>query len=507
MPEVNPEYEPENHRSPDDLVVNRIHSQTLKAIRKWLKTSDISSVGPDKHWVLAISGGPDSMALLKTLLTCFPDQPLILAHMNHHARDGSDADEEFVRRLARKHALTLEIGHWQASRSGHFEADARKARHEWLRSIALQYNASAVLTAHTLDDQAETLLMRIARGTGPTGMAGIRPWRRLKGTQTDLVRPFLKVTKSEIMRLLNHSNTPFCIDPTNVDTDHQTRAWVRQSLIPALKDRLNPQSVQALGQLANLVREEQDELGLLVHDKFKICVTPDLLNQNCHIHLPRFRTAGSAWLRRQILRKIWLEMGWPMREMSLQHWVRLSRWLNPKSIADGSILQLPGRILATKTGSKVRFEQHHAHSQPVLQEGLNDNLPVPMDCPDEVIVDDLKIQSKWLSKIPTISDIVAFNPSEYAVIDPAKLVSPIFLRHPQNGDQFDPLGLNGHHQKLVDFLRIQGVPTHLKNKTWIMCDQVGVIWVVGYRVSDRVKITPESRSALLISARRIGSEL
>jgi tRNA(Ile)-lysidine synthase len=349
--------------------------------------------------------------------------------------------------------------------------------------------------------------MRIARGTGPTGLAGIRPWRRLKGTQTDLVRPFLKVSKSEIMDFLKHSNTPFCIDPTNSDVDHQTRAWIRQSLIPAISNRLNPKSVQALGRLADLVREEQDELSLLIHDHYKNSVRRDLFTQSCQLQLNPFRMARTNWLRRQILRKIWLEMGWPMREMSLQHWVRLSRWVNSKSISEGCVLHLPGFILATKTVSEIRFQYHLDNSQVTLQESFNESLPISFDSPGEVLAGDLEIQSKWLSTIPTIPEIIAFNPSEYAVIDPAKLVSPMLLRHPQNGDQFAPLGLNGHHQKLVDFLRTQGVSNHSKKLTWVLCDQIGIVWVVSHRVADRVKITPDSRSALLISARKIGSEI
>jgi tRNA(Ile)-lysidine synthase len=277
-------------------------------------------------------------------------------------------------------------------------------------------------------------------------------------------------------------------------------------LIPTLKDRLNPLSIQALGRLADLIREEQDELGLIIHDNYKKCAKPDLLNLKCDIHPSRFRTAGSAWLRRQILRKIWSEMGWPMREMSLQHWVRLSRWVSSRSITEGSILQLPGHIQATRTDSEIRIEHHTNSLQVSLEARVKHNLPIPFDCPGELIADDLKIQAKPLSTIPTIPEIVALDASEYAAIDPEKLIAPIFLRHPQNGDRFDPLGLRGRHQKLVDFLRIQGVSHHDKNKTWIICDQVGVIWVVGHRISDRVKISPESRLAMLISARRIGSD-
>ncbi len=495
MPELPHESGSENRRQTDDVKTRQLHFQTKNAVRKWLTSSGNPFVSPNKKWVLAISGGPDSVALLHVLMQCFPSQPIVLAHMNHHARDGSDADEEFVRQLAIKHDLPIEIGHWQPIRTTHFEVDARIARLKWLRSVALQHQSSAVFTAHTLDDQAETLLMRMARGTGPTGMAGIRPWRHLEGTQADLVRPFLKIPKSKILSYLTSSKIPFCNDPTNLDEDHQTRAWVRQSLIPLIQNRLNPQFTQALGRLADLAREEQDELGQIILERLQTCTVLDRETNTCRIQIRRFRKAGSARSRRQILRKIWLEMCWPMREMSFQHWVRLNRWLFSKQTLDGSVYQLPGHIQATRSGMDVSIQLANPATPIFPDFDVDDPKIIPFDWPGRVVVDQWDLQATPFSKIPQIGEIVAMEPSMEAVIDPEKVIPPVFLKHPADGEKFDPLGLSGHHQKLVDFLRILGVSNHLKKQTWVMYDQIGVIWVVGHRIADRVKITPESRSA------------
>ncbi|MFM7591702.1 MAG: tRNA lysidine(34) synthetase TilS, partial [Isosphaeraceae bacterium] len=131
-----------------------------------------TSAGP-ATCVVGISGGPDSVALILLLNNILPQLRLVAAHMNHHARQGADADQNFVAGLAQELGVAIEIGHFHAMRKSHFEADARKARHQWLEDVALKHQAGWVATAHTLDDQAETLLMRLARGTGPTGLAGI----------------------------------------------------------------------------------------------------------------------------------------------------------------------------------------------------------------------------------------------------------------------------------------------------------------------------------------------
>jgi len=153
----------------------------------------------NQPWILAVSGGADSMALLHSIHRMFAGHRLVIAHMNHHSRDESDTDERFVREAADSLGLPFEVGHWRPVRNSHFESDARRARHAWFASLAERWEAGAVMTAHTQNDQAETVLMRLARGSGPLGMSGIRPFRSLASGRTDLVRPLLKVSRAEIL--------------------------------------------------------------------------------------------------------------------------------------------------------------------------------------------------------------------------------------------------------------------------------------------------------------------
>ncbi|MFM7318885.1 MAG: tRNA lysidine(34) synthetase TilS, partial [bacterium] len=286
-----------------------------------------TSAGP-ATCVVGISGGPDSVALILLLNNILPQLRLVAAHMNHHARQGADADQNFVAGLAQELGVAIEIGHFHAMRKSHFEADARKARHQWLEDVALKHQAGWVATAHTLDDQAETLLMRLARGTGPTGLAGIRPVRRLKKSGVKLVRPLLGVTKSSILQYLAETGQQHCIDPTNTDAEQQDRAWVRHVLYPLMAERLNPQLNHSLAQVAGLMAEEEDGLERLVRATFASLAQVSFDKDVVIIDRQQFSTTGEAWMRRRWLRLLWQDLGWPMGPMGLADWQGLEEWMS-----------------------------------------------------------------------------------------------------------------------------------------------------------------------------------
>src|SRR5262249_24315970 len=148
----------------------------------------------------AVSGGSDSVGLLRVLAALGPGLGLTLsvAHLDHGIRGAAArADADFVAGLAEALGLPLDRGQWQPDRSSHFEANARRARYAWLAEVARRREATAVAVGHTRDDQAETILHRIVRGTGLRGLAGIPPRRPLAEGLT-LVRPLLKVGRDEI---------------------------------------------------------------------------------------------------------------------------------------------------------------------------------------------------------------------------------------------------------------------------------------------------------------------
>ncbi len=171
-------------------------NQVRRRVRRWC-ASDAGS-----RWVVAVSGGGDSVALVRALHRLAPELGLSLsvAHLDHGVRgDAAQADAAFVHDLAVSLGLPLDLGAWQPTRTGHFEADARRARYAWLRESAIARGATTIAVGHTRDDQVETILHRIIRGTGLRGLAGMPAQRVLsRDPPITLVRPLLSVSRQAI---------------------------------------------------------------------------------------------------------------------------------------------------------------------------------------------------------------------------------------------------------------------------------------------------------------------
>jgi tRNA(Ile)-lysidine synthase len=479
----------DDREKPNPDLASRLHGRLQRCVNRWLKYRSDHHLHSSLSWVLALSGGPDSVALLNLMHHVYPERQLILAHMNHHARPGADDDEQFVRNTAANYHLPLEVGHWHSHRSSHFESDARTARHAWLADVAAQHKASAIFTAHTMDDQAETLLMRIARGTGPTGLSGIRPWRALGQTGTHLVRPLLKTTKQELLEYLHSQSLAYCIDPTNLDTGQQTRAWVRHDLLPLLQSRLNPHIHRALSQLADLVAEEQAGLARSIDRKTRRCAAFDHTQDSCQLNLALFRRSGPPWVRRLILRQIWTEMAWPLRDMSMKQWVMIHRWLMADPTQSHISRDCPGGVRIQRLGTDAMINRHDQTSHLTTIPAFRDHSETPFAWPGMTRSTHIVLETTFLPNCPPLAQVRSADPTQVAFLDRDTIQPPLLLRHPRAGDRFDPLGLGGHHQRLVDFLRIQGVLSPEKQRTWLLCDKLGIVCVVGHRVSHRVRIS------------------
>ena len=193
--------------------------------------------GLGKAWLVAVSGGGDSVGLLRILhrLAETLGLHLSVAHLDHGAR-GEDAcaDAAFVAALAGSLELPFVLGTWRPTRTGHFESDARRARYNWLTEAARARGSSVVALGHTRDDQAETILHRILRGTGPRGLAGMPPTRLLASKpRITLARPLLDISRREVRDYLADLKQPFREDESNADLT-RTRARIRHDLLPKL---------------------------------------------------------------------------------------------------------------------------------------------------------------------------------------------------------------------------------------------------------------------------------
>jgi tRNA(Ile)-lysidine synthase len=209
--------------------------------------------------VAALSGGPDSVALLDALLRAGRKSGVnvVAAHLDHALRKDSRADAQFCEELCDRLKVRLRSGRGHPSakalRDGGLEEAARLTRYSFLRRVAREEHASAIVLGHTLDDQAETVLMRLVRGSGALGLSAMKPW------DGELLRPLLDTRREAIMAHLSASRLPYRSDPTNADTAF-IRNRVRHELIPMLEQRFNPNIAEALGRTARTLAEEHAAL-------------------------------------------------------------------------------------------------------------------------------------------------------------------------------------------------------------------------------------------------------
>lgn len=223
---------------------------------KTAKITLLQKIAPNlKYWakktvLLACSGGPDSMVLLDLLRECKVD--LIVGHVNHQLRETAMRDEEIVKKYCKKHKLTLEVLTVDVKKEAKktkttVEECARNIRKKWLEEMRVKHHADIIATAHHSDDQAETILYRITKGTGITGLVGIQ-W------ETEYYsRPLIWVTKSEILDYAKKNKIPYWHDETNNDTTIP-RNMLRHEILPKLQT-INPEATQSLIRLSQSARE------------------------------------------------------------------------------------------------------------------------------------------------------------------------------------------------------------------------------------------------------------
>ncbi len=295
--------------------------------------------------VVAVSGGPDSVALL-TALHAIGVKPLVVAHINHHLR-GSESNEDatFVESLATRFCLPFRVDNAPIPTGASIEATARQHRYEKLLAIAEAENISTIATAHTLDDQAETVVMRLLRGTGLTGLGGIPPVRRWRGIR--IIRPLLAVRRNVVMDFLNTAGLIHRTDSSNIDLRF-TRNRIRYQVMPVLQQLAHPQLVERLGRISREARQLNREVIQQAHDDILSC---ELARAG---QLAIF-DAGKLWALpssrvRELWRAVWQREHWPIGEMTRRHWQRLV----DVSRGHGAAIDCPGNIRVRKLDRVVR---------------------------------------------------------------------------------------------------------------------------------------------------------
>lgn len=448
------------------------------ALKRWRDS------GLGETWVVAVSGGSDSVGLLRVLHATAPelDLRLSVAHLDHGVRgESARADAEFVAGLAEGLGLPIDLGNWRPSRPGHFEADARRARYAWLAEVARARGASGVAVGHTKDDQAETILHRIVRGTGLHGLAGM-PGRRPLSASATLFRPLLHATRLEIRAYLAAIGQPFRDDASNDDRS-RTRARIRHDLLPRLAADYNPEVAAALVRLGELAGASGRVLRRRAREIERTAILRS--DEDSFALDRRVLLKSSRFLRAEVFRLAWRRAGWAEAAMGAEQWRRLARLAGASrarvSLANGvEVVTDLRELILTRSASLP---------DPPRRE------PVPLPLPGEAPWDGGRV-------------VATLDPEPDAprdeTIDLESLALPLMVRAPRPGDRFAPLGMGGS-QALNDFFRGRRVSGAQRRGTPLVCDGLGIVWVVGHRIAHRSRRTETTRREVGLRWEREGT--
>lgn len=424
-------------------------------------------LAPGQRVVVALSGGRDSVAELCALGNLGYECAAV--HVNFHLRgEESLRDEAFVRSLCGRMGVELFVHECDAkgyaARSGQsVEMAARELRYNYF-ALAAGKLAAPVAVAHHRDDNVETMLLNLARGTGLRGLCGMAYKSRRAanaGTPYTLVRPLLDVSRAEVQRYLQEIKQPYVDDSTNFVADVK-RNKLRLEIIPLLAE-LNP----------SIGKTMQDEIRLLssAYKIYRQSVDSFLMKRKVNIY-------GDEILETKDLGEC----------ASLE--ALLFEWLSPRGFNSAQISQMAGNpcgneLSRAETDDYLLARQHGRYAlikKATLPVGVDELLPED----GEVVVAGGKIEVAHTDKVP---DRVQLCSPQYAFLRERAVYPPLRIRNVRPGDAFSPFGMRG--RKLVgDFLKDAKVPVEERLRQLVVYDKEKIVWLVGRRTDNRVRVEP-----------------
>jgi tRNA(Ile)-lysidine synthase len=485
-----------------------IEDRVLETIRR------ARMLAPGDRAAVAVSGGADSVALLR-MLESLRDKlgiTLLAVHFDHKLRGAeSDADARFVEDLARERELECVVGSEDvaAAATAHkwnLEDAARRLRYAFFERVVAEGRATRIVVAHTADDQAETVLAHILRGTGPAGLAGIYP------AVGSVVRPLLGERREDLREYLRQLGQNWREDSTNRDLSRQ-RARIRQQLVPLLERDFSSQAVNHLAGLAGFAREEEVFWSALVEDRFRALVRADKGKLGIPIHdllapLDLSSAAEPAALRtltERLIRRLYQELrGGPggLTAVHVEQVIHLAA-----ASASGSRAELPGGIMVERNFGELIFSGSHGagRSSGGRETVSPENaylyvVSLPAHGVASVLVPELN--RRFCLKVIDWSVSERDTKRDSAVLDANLLREPLILRNWRPGDAYRPQGRR-QPKKLKEMFLAGRVPSR-DRASWPVLESGGrVAWARGLPPAEEFCVRADTRAGVVIEEVRL----
>ena len=445
--------------------------------------SVLDSLRPDDRIAIAVSGGADSVALAWILRELAPVGWSVvgLIHVNHGLRGAeSDADEAFCRDLAGRlswpiHVAAVDVRSDARERKQSLESAARALRYECFETGRSALGANVVATAHTMDDQAETVLLRLLRGTGLKGLSGVRQ-RRAR-----VVRPLLGYRRSELRQFLAARGETFCEDASNADLSIP-RNRLRHEVMPAI-ERFAPGAVRALARCAALAVDDEAVLtDLALKAVATASASPGTLDARALTMLP-------AAVSRRVVRMI-AERTAPAAAWSAGHVEAVRKLAAAVESTETVHLDVPGTNI-DRLGNVMTFRA--ASPERTGMAGFDRPLAVPgsTDIPEAGASIEARTGPAPGGWPPVSNGMVA-------VLDGTSIAWPLRVRSRRPGDRLKPLGAPGH-RKLQDLFVDRKIPRAARDRVPIVVDAEGrILWVAGVAVAEECRATVSGASMVIL---------
>ncbi|MEI7846753.1 MAG: tRNA lysidine(34) synthetase TilS [Chloroflexota bacterium] len=444
---------------------------------------------PEIPIVVGVSGGPDSLSLLFYLLN--KKFPLVIATFNHNLRPGADDDVFFVSELSKQLGIPFASGSADVSSYARLhglsiEEAARYLRYHFLFSEARKIGAQAVAVGHTVDDQAETVLMHFLRGSGISGLKGMQARVVLPSFDQNipLIRPILSWTRDDTEKFCLKYKITAQMDPTNNDTTY-FRNRLRHNLIPIL-EQYNPQIKQTLSKTAQALQGDYELLLEIIESSWQLTV---LSIGNGYVEFDRKKLESqSPAMVRNLFRKAGLIISPGLRDIDYDALMRASNLLECDIAGGIKIFNEENRLYLSKAEATLPTD-----SWPQITEPFSLRIGLQIDLGNGWVLKSHEIKNNFSTyKMEGLSDRFS------AWLDIEGKSNELSIRTVQSGDKFEPLGMPNQSIKIADLFVNLKLPKRLRKNWPILCVNNIIAWIPGFRFSESYKVTDKTKKIVVV---------